>query len=350
MGLRPPSAGSGGAQQVFVQETAPTVAYPCIWVVTDSAGNPTGEIRAETSGAYPVVDDLGVPAALIDALGDLIVGTGNDTAARLPHGTSGQVLAVNTDGSLHWIDAPTGGGGGMTNPMTTAADLIVGGASGAPARLAKGTTGQALTVQADGSLAWATPAAGGLSDLSVTPRLLSDFARAPWLPAGAVDETIPWYAATTGSIATTSGTLLLTGGCVIPGGRTVSTISFVSGTAGPGTPTNQWFCLVDRATRQVLAVTADDGATAWGGGATKTLTLTTPFTPANAVEAYVGLVNVAATATQLRGGTSALPVIGLGGSPRVGTSNTGLTTPLAVGTVVNAPSAFANVPYAAILS
>jgi hypothetical protein len=112
-------SGSGGAQQVFVQETAPSVAYPCIWVVTDSSGNPTGEIRSENSGAYPVVDDLGIPASLIDALGDLVVGTGNDTAARLPTGTTGQVLAVNTDGSLHWIDAPTGGGSGSRRPSST---------------------------------------------------------------------------------------------------------------------------------------------------------------------------------------------------------------------------------------
>lgn len=37
-----------------------------------------------------------------------------------------------------------GGGGGLTNPMTTAADIIVGGASGTPARLAKGTAYQQL--------------------------------------------------------------------------------------------------------------------------------------------------------------------------------------------------------------
>jgi hypothetical protein len=165
--VQPPSAGSGGAQQVFVQETAPSVAYPCIWVVTDSSGNPTGEIRAENSGAYPVIDDLGIPAALIDALGDLVVGTGNDTAARLPHGTTGQVLAVNTDGSLHWIDPPAGGGSGIAPTIFDAlGDLIVASGADTPARLARGTTGQVLTVQADGSLAWATPAAGGGTTLA----------------------------------------------------------------------------------------------------------------------------------------------------------------------------------------
>jgi hypothetical protein len=34
----------------------------------------------------------------------------------------------------------------MQNPMTTAGDIIVGGTSGAPTRLAKGTEGQALVI------------------------------------------------------------------------------------------------------------------------------------------------------------------------------------------------------------
>lgn len=46
----------------------------------------------------------------------------------------------------------------MSNPMTTQDDLIVGGASGAATRLAKGTDGQRLTVDpATHHLAWADP-------------------------------------------------------------------------------------------------------------------------------------------------------------------------------------------------
>jgi hypothetical protein len=49
----------------------------------------------------------------------------------------------------------------MTNPMTTAADLIVGGTSGAPARLGKGSDGQVLTVDPSTHLlVWATPSSG----------------------------------------------------------------------------------------------------------------------------------------------------------------------------------------------
>ena len=50
----------------------------------------------------------------------------------------------------------TGGGGGMTNPMTTAGDTIYGGTSGTPERLPIGVTGQVLTT-VSGSPAWAAP-------------------------------------------------------------------------------------------------------------------------------------------------------------------------------------------------
>ena len=54
---------------------------------------------------------------------------------------------------------------GMTNPMTTAGDIIVGAASGVPARLAKGTDGQALKMVA-GAQAWSTDLGDMLSQLT----------------------------------------------------------------------------------------------------------------------------------------------------------------------------------------
>lgn len=49
----------------------------------------------------------------------------------------------------------------MSNPMTTAGDMIQGGASGAPTRLALGTAGQVPTVNAGATaLEYQTPAAG----------------------------------------------------------------------------------------------------------------------------------------------------------------------------------------------
>ena len=45
----------------------------------------------------------------------------------LAPGTTGQVLTANADGSIGWAASASG----FANPMTTAGDVIIGGASGA---------------------------------------------------------------------------------------------------------------------------------------------------------------------------------------------------------------------------
>ncbi|MDH4581366.1 DUF2793 domain-containing protein [Pseudomonas sp. BN415] len=90
--------------------------------------------------------------------GDVIVGGSSGTPQRLAKGTDGQVLKV-VSGAIAWA-AESGGGGGMTNPMTTEGDLIVGGASGTPTRLAKGADNQILKV-VSGALTWAAESGGG---------------------------------------------------------------------------------------------------------------------------------------------------------------------------------------------
>ena len=47
-----------------------------------------------------------------------------------------------------------GGGAGMTNPMTTAGDIITGGTSGTPQRLGVATDGEVLTLVADQAGNW----------------------------------------------------------------------------------------------------------------------------------------------------------------------------------------------------
>jgi hypothetical protein len=88
---------------------------------------------------------------------------------------------LTIDGVAHDLSADrswttSGGGGGMTNPMTTQDDIIVGGTSGAPARLAKGSDGQVLTVDpSTHHLAWATPTAtSGALTLIAESLLASD--------------------------------------------------------------------------------------------------------------------------------------------------------------------------------
>ena len=93
----------------------------------------------------------GIPATLVDAKGDLIVGTADNTVARRAVGADGTILTADStqaDG-VKWA-AP---GGGMSNPMTTLGDVITGAASGVPARLGIGAAGNVLGV-ASGVPAW----------------------------------------------------------------------------------------------------------------------------------------------------------------------------------------------------
>ena len=86
----------------------------------------------------------------------------SSTPGAVPADLAAGELACNTaDGKLFL--GKTSGivefGSGMTNPMTTAGDIIIGGTSGAPTRLAKGTDGQVLTL-ASGLPSWADASGG----------------------------------------------------------------------------------------------------------------------------------------------------------------------------------------------
>ena len=85
-------------------------------------------------------------------------------------GTTGQVLAKasNTDMDFVWsADAA-----GMTNPMTTTADIIYSSPNSTPVRLGIGTANQVLRVNSGATAPeWATPAAGGGMTLLSTTNL-----------------------------------------------------------------------------------------------------------------------------------------------------------------------------------
>jgi hypothetical protein len=73
---------------------------------------------------------------------------------RLPLGTAGQVLKVNSGATApEWATDNAG----MTNPMTTTGDTIYSSSGSTPARLGIGSTGNVLTV-AGGVPTWAAPA------------------------------------------------------------------------------------------------------------------------------------------------------------------------------------------------
>jgi hypothetical protein len=101
---------------------------------------------------------------------------------RLPLGTAGQVLKVNSGATApEWATDATG----MTNPMTTTGDTIYSSSGSTPARLGIGTTGQVLTV--DGGVpSWAAPASGGGMTLLGTTTLSSTSTTISITPTGYV--------------------------------------------------------------------------------------------------------------------------------------------------------------------
>lgn len=60
---------------------------------------------------------------------------------------TGKVVSVNASGAYELTTLPAAG---MTNPMTATGDIIVGGTSGTPDRLGKGTSGYLLAAQSSG--------------------------------------------------------------------------------------------------------------------------------------------------------------------------------------------------------
>jgi hypothetical protein len=83
------------------------------------------------------------------AAGDIIVGGESGSPSKLAKGSAGQVLK-STSGGVEWGTNPSG----FENPMTAAGDIIVGGESGSPNKLAKGTAGQVLKA-GTGAIGWA---------------------------------------------------------------------------------------------------------------------------------------------------------------------------------------------------
>lgn len=62
-------------------------------------------------------------------------------------------------------------------------------------------------------------------------------------------------------------------------GDTITSLTFLSGATGAGTPTNWWFALYnDAATPVLLSQTADQTSAAWAADTAKTLALATPQT------------------------------------------------------------------------
>lgn len=90
-------------------------------------------------------------------------------------------------GSSNWVKVKLGDLQGLENPMTTAGDMIVGGTSGTPERIGKGTAGQVLTMNAGGTAPeWASTALhfgmiGESVDTSCVLFVIGDLAEAGYM-------------------------------------------------------------------------------------------------------------------------------------------------------------------------
>jgi len=116
------------------------------------------------SGATVVGDTLTatfIAKSIVDLKGDLIVAEADNDVGVLAAGANGTVLTADSGEAmgLKWAAAP--GGGVATDAIWDAAgDLAVGSGANTAAKLAKGTDAQVLTMVA-GAVAWAAAAGGG---------------------------------------------------------------------------------------------------------------------------------------------------------------------------------------------
>lgn len=132
----------------------------------------TGTVTAVT-GVSPISSSGGtapaisVATATASALGvvqpDGTIITVSGGAITVPKGSSSAFGVVEVDGTT--ITAASGvisAVAGLTNPMTTEGDIIYGGSSGVPTRLAAGTSGNVLQTNGSGSApTWVSPSGGG---------------------------------------------------------------------------------------------------------------------------------------------------------------------------------------------
>ena len=118
-----------------------------------------------TPAALTAADTGAIPASIIDAKGDVIVGTANDTAARLAVGADGQVLTADSAeaGGVKW--AAAGGGphaashenGGSDEVALDGSQITTG--TVAAARLGSGTANATTFLRGDQT--WAAAGGGG---------------------------------------------------------------------------------------------------------------------------------------------------------------------------------------------
>jgi hypothetical protein len=141
-----------------------------------ASGTPDGTQFVKDDGTLAVPSGGGggsvATDTLWDAKGDLAGGTGSNTASRLAVGTNGHVLTADSAETTGLKWAAAGSGAVSTDTIWDAAgDLAVGSGANTAAKLTMGSSLQVLRVNSGATaLEWAAPS-GGSSDLDVAQQI-----------------------------------------------------------------------------------------------------------------------------------------------------------------------------------
>jgi hypothetical protein len=150
----------GGALSVVSAFAAAANGATAAQVIVMGASTGVGSV---TSVGLTVPSWQSVSGSPVTSAGTLAVTDNNQNANLVFAGPSSGTAAAPTFRALVSADVPSS----LTNPMTTKGDIIYGGVSGAPTRLAAGTSGQVL--QTNGSSAapsWVAAGGGGSGALT----------------------------------------------------------------------------------------------------------------------------------------------------------------------------------------
>jgi hypothetical protein len=122
-------------------------------------------------------------------------------------------------------------------------------------------------------------------------------------------------------------------------GVTYTSISVVKGATNLANQTNHWFALIwkDGSNYKILRSTTDATNAAWNADATKTLNLSSTYTPGSDTRAYIGvMIRTSSGSTGVTAYCQSMtsPLSGIDPVPSFLTSGGGYTTPLADGTTL----------------
>ena len=180
------------AKQATITGAATTITSSNLTVSRAVVSDGSGKVAAATTTATEIGYVNGVTSAIqtqLNAKQATITGaattiTSSDltvSRALVSDGSGKVAVATTTSTEIGYVNGVTSAiqtqiNGKMTNPMTTGGDVIYGGASGTPTRLANGSSGQVLTSAGSTSApTWATPAKVLISTQTASSSATIDF-------------------------------------------------------------------------------------------------------------------------------------------------------------------------------